>query len=189
MKKKSISNECLALEALRKLNQPKLFPETNRSKSEEKLDSNFLHVPHGKVAVSSSPSSSRVLSRLFKFKNKSATTAAARKNSILVQTTALLDYDTYDELNVKLDMIKQSVMENLNKLKERDVSLQDLEMKADYLSQHALNLNMVSTNIKKQQKATKMNVKYIMLVILVVFVGISTVYSYLLYSGISKGNS
>ena len=175
MMKKSISDECLTRQIVNRLNQPKHAAETTKSKSEEKFGAR-LHVPRTKEAAGG-----RVLSKLLKLKNKPPAANECRKNSIL----AFVDYENYDDLNTKLDMIKKSVMENLNKLKDRNVSLQDLEMKADYLSQHALNLNMVSTNIKKQQKA-KMRVKYSMAVIVVLFIGASSVFSYLIYSGVFK---
>lgn len=77
-------------------------------------------------------------------------------------------------------------MDNLNKLQERDVSLQDLVLKADYLSQNALNLNLTSVNIKKQK--VKSNVKIKLLIVCLIFFFASAVYSYFIYYGLYRDN-
>lgn len=196
MKRRSISDQCLASEAIEKLRQREqqqtaagLGSSSFMSRAKSEIDCGSVQTLNGR-----GHSASRALSRIFRLKNKhgnqldtSPSKIEPRRNSILFQTTTLIDYDNYQDLNAKIDVIKQSMMDNLNKLKERDVSIQDLEQKADYLNQHALNLNMVSTNIKKQQKSIfRSNVKRRILGIMIVFFGLCSVCSYFIYFKISN---
>lgn len=203
MRKRSISDQCLVSDVVKKLRQSQNQSNTNecrlsRCKSEDKINNNnnkLLHPLSGANLVAlKKGESNRLFPRIFKSKKNLSSTrssncssrsdvgVAQRKNSLLLQTTAFLEFGSYEELNEKIDMIKQSVVDNLNKLKERDVSLQNLEMKADYLNQQALNLNMLSTNIKRQKR--KSSVKFRLLVGTFLFVAFSSIYSYLIYFGI-----
>ena len=204
MRKRSISDQCLVSDVVKKLRQSQNQANTNecrlsKCKSEDKIINNnnnkLLHpISAANLVAVKKAESNRLFPRIFKSKKNLSSTrssncssrsdvgVAQRKNSLLLQTTAFLEFGSYEELNEKIDMIKQSVVDNLNKLKERDVSLQNLEMKADYLNQQALNLNMLSTNIKRQKR--KSSVKFRLLVGTLLFVSFSTIYSYLIYFGI-----
>ena len=200
MKRRSISDQCLASEAVKKLRQreqQQLQQQTvsafGSSRAKSDLDCGSVQALNGRVKEGHI--ASRALSRIFRHKNKPSgnelnskpSKTEARRNSILFQTTTLIDYENFQDLNAKIDIIKQSMMDNLNKLKERDVSIQDLEQKADYLNQHALNLNMVSTNIKKKQKSIlRSSVKRRLLGVLVVFFGLCSVCSYFIYFKITN---
>lgn len=202
MKKRSISDQCLVSETLQKLRlreQNATDDWMSRTKSMDKLgDGESSHQRlSGRIKESS-----RGISRIFRLKPKSAnqlssssmSSNAAKNNDVtrgspFFHATSLMDYQNCDDLNAKIDMIKQSMIENINKLKDRDISIQDLEQKADYLNQHALSLNMVSTNIKKQQKSLlRSDVRSRLVGLLIVFFGLSTVYSYFIYFKISDFN-
>lgn len=191
MKKRSISDQCLVSETLRKLKlgeQNATDDWMSRTKSMDKLGDGESRLS-GRIKENS-----RGISRLFRLKpksksqlNSSSTSSNAVKNN--ESPLFLMDYQNCQDLNAKIDMIKQSMIENINKLKDRDISIQDLEQKADYLNQHALSLNMVATNIKKQQKSLlRSDVRSRLVGLLIVFFGLSTVYSYFIYFKISDFN-
>lgn len=88
-----------------------------------------------------------------------------RKTSIVLQAAALLNFENYTDMNAKIELIKKSMMDNLNRLIERDASLMDLETKADNLNKDTLNLNMISNKINKLNTKKKLQHRIIFCIV------------------------
>lgn len=195
MKKKSISDQCLVARDLKNLKGLKYNVNrlSKKSRSEEKIN-----IPKSKLQFTNfvKPSS------LFKFKkikqkfvNKSIqpipelvvinennqrdskeTRPSPKKNSIILQATALVNLDDYSDLNEKIEALKMSMMQNLNKLIERDASLMDLQVRADNLNKDTFELNVTSGRIKKWYKFKKLKNKIILFLFFLVFILVVCLY-------------
>ncbi|CAF0807410.1 unnamed protein product [Brachionus calyciflorus] len=185
MRKRSISDQCLV-----KHNLVYNFKQNlNRAKSEEKLKINKIVTKQGQSKRKQFLNFVKPAS-LFRFKkdkskiehpiilttineNEAVTVKFPKKKSIVLQAGDFLNADNYPDLNGKLEVLKISMMNNLNRLIERDHSLMDLEKKADSLNCDALNLKMTSNNIKKLKAYKKLRNRIffclIVLVIILIF--------------------
>lgn len=72
-----------------------------------------------------------------------------KKKSVILEAASLLKVENYSQLNEKIENLKLSMMNSINKLIERDVSLMDLERKANNLTTDTLNLKMTTVKVKK----------------------------------------
>lgn len=192
MRKRSISDQCLATH--------NISINFNRSKSEERLKSckfaaknqqneskrkqiiKFVK-PSSIFKIKKNKNNIRIPS--FKFttvnetENKQKNEQNVKKQSVVLQAAALLQFESYSELNERVESLKISMMNNLNKLLEREVSLMDLERKADNLTTDTLNLKMTSTKVKKIKLYKKFRKKiFVCLLIFVVVIGL---YCYFLF--------
>lgn len=181
MKKKSISDQCLVKNDLKMLAKSRLqMRRLSKSKSEEK----FLRAKSSRLKAFIDPRRKLDVFKTFKFRSNAQTSQQPtctneninkniqmscvqlggdqRKTSLLFQATACVEYESYQDLNEKLDIIKQSMMNNLNRLIERDVSIQNLEAKADILSKDAFNLQLISNNVKKAEYKNRLKSKFVL---------------------------
>lgn len=102
-----------------------------------------------------------------------------KKKSVILEAASLLKVENYSELNERIEILKLSMMNNLNKLIERDVSLMDLERKANNLTNDTLNLKMTSVKVKKIKMYKKFRKK--ILICLLIFIVIFVLYCYFLF--------
>jgi hypothetical protein len=101
-----------------------------------------------------------------------------KNSSIILHAAAFINtYEKiYDNTLEKLDEIKFAMKENINKLIERDVNLNDLEVKAHNLNQNTLNLNLTSNKLKKKNQmpcrhwAVRIVVLFIVFLIIFIYI-------------------
>ncbi|RNA40990.1 hypothetical protein BpHYR1_044513 [Brachionus plicatilis] len=160
MRKRSISDQCLVdrdisfnfrqnIKKSKSEEQLKLFKhgQNNQADSKRKQIINFVK-PTSIFRIKKNKNNYQNLPVKLKTVNetggKQKNQLSMKKKSVVLQAAALLQVDNYSELNERIEFLKVSMMNNLNKLLERDVSLMDLERKADNLTADALNLKMTS---------------------------------------------
>ncbi len=89
------------------------------------------------------------------------------KDSVFLSTTTttLMTQQDFSEIivnaNERLDLVKIEMMNNINKLIERENGLIDLEAKANNLSLNTIDLNQTSNNVNKTLKLKFFNKKMI----------------------------
>ena len=123
MRKRSISDQCLVSDVVKKLGQSQNQANTNecrlsKCKSEDKINNNNKLLHPLSAANLVAVKSNRLFPRIFKSKKNLSTRSsncssrsdvgvAQRKNSLLLQTTAFLEFGSYEELNEKIDMTEK----------------------------------------------------------------------------------
>ena len=100
------------------------------------------------------------------------------KNPQILDDSLFAEYDkAYEDSVEKIDTIKKALMQNIEKLIERNANLNDLQDKACNLNLNTLDLQITTNRVKKRTMKSYKNIIMIILVILLILVILAASYS------------